>query len=358
MAHRRRLALRFWQRAAEQGNAEASRKVGDYYYYGWVGTNINNDAAASDPTPRATASAPSPIGDTSTATSSAVSASTSTSASAPPPPPAPAPAPAPTTLLLPDYEAAADAYLLAAENRDAQAMFNMGFMYQRGLGVPRDLHLAKRYYDMTLTSAPDSYVPVRMMLAQVHTFTHFPSRTMHMRASFTLCFSESSSRRLLLSFECCTVSSRQLWLTMRWEESWAPWLIQQQWIDSSWQNTSHIYARTAASWGRIVDLFRWSEDAPAAGASEQVSTDADASSSPPATLVASKGPTTHTAPGAPAPSPTAPGGSMPGGPLPWQNLVLLEITAMTDGLLTCWEDVAIFFVALALAVLIYIRRGT
>ncbi len=169
MTHRRRLALRFWQRAAEQGNAEASRKVGDYYYYGWVGTHAQViDATAESnptPTPRSTTSA--------SASSSASAPSSSddvSAASAPAPASAPAFASAPppaSTTVLPDYEAAADAYLLAAENRDAQAMFNMGFMYQRGLGVPRDLHLAKRYYDMTLISAPDSYVPVRMMLAQV-----------------------------------------------------------------------------------------------------------------------------------------------------------------------------------------------
>ena len=37
-------------------------------------------------------------------------------------------------------------------------------MVKRGLGLPRDLHLAKRYYDMTLQTDPDSYLAVYLSL--------------------------------------------------------------------------------------------------------------------------------------------------------------------------------------------------
>jgi hypothetical protein len=157
---------------------------------------------------------------------------------------------------------------------------------------------------------------------------------------------------------CFHLFLRQLWLTMRWEESWAPWLVQQQWIDPSWQNTSYIYDRTIAGWGRIVDALRWSGDGDGHPIAEHLSTGADPSSRA-ATSGAGDVPTNSVPspiPTEPVPAPT-PGTAMPGGPLPWQNQVLLELAAMTDGLISCWEDLAIFLVALALAVLVYIRRG-
>ena len=43
-------------------------------------------------------------------------------------------------------------------------MFNMGFMYQMGLGVPQDFHLAKRYYDMAAESSSKAYLPAALAL--------------------------------------------------------------------------------------------------------------------------------------------------------------------------------------------------
>jgi TPR repeat protein len=55
-------------------------------------------------------------------------------------------------------------YLRATQRRSAQAMFNLGAMHEHGLGLPKDLHLAKRYYDMALSTDPKAYVPVKLAL--------------------------------------------------------------------------------------------------------------------------------------------------------------------------------------------------
>ena len=46
-------------------------------------------------------------------------------------------------------------------------MFNLGTMHEHGLGLPKDLHLAKRYYDMVLSSDPKAWVPVKLALLKL-----------------------------------------------------------------------------------------------------------------------------------------------------------------------------------------------
>ena len=55
-------------------------------------------------------------------------------------------------------------YLRATQHRSAQAMFNLGAMHEHGLGLPKDLHLAKRYYDMALSTDPKAFAPVKLAL--------------------------------------------------------------------------------------------------------------------------------------------------------------------------------------------------
>ena len=43
-------------------------------------------------------------------------------------------------------------------------MFNLGAMHEHGLGLPKDLHLAKRYYDMALSTDPKAFAPVKLAL--------------------------------------------------------------------------------------------------------------------------------------------------------------------------------------------------
>jgi SEL1 protein len=52
-----------------------------------------------------------------------------------------------------DLEMAAKYYRLAAEvHKSARANFNLGFLYEWGLGVKQDFPLAKRHFDLALTS--------------------------------------------------------------------------------------------------------------------------------------------------------------------------------------------------------------
>ena len=66
-----------------------------------------------------------------------------------------------------DRNKSAVVYLQASQKRSAQAMFNLGAMHEHGLGLPKDLHLAKRYYDMVLSADPKAWVPVKLALIKL-----------------------------------------------------------------------------------------------------------------------------------------------------------------------------------------------
>lgn len=63
-------------------------------------------------------------------------------------------------------ENAAACYQAAAESLlSAQAMWNLGWMHENGVGISRDFHLAKRYYDQALETNPqEAYLPVKLSL--------------------------------------------------------------------------------------------------------------------------------------------------------------------------------------------------
>ena len=69
-------------------------------------------------------------------------------------------------------------YLQASQHRSAQAMFNLGLMHEHGVGLPKDLHLAKRYYDMALSTDPKAFVPVKLALwkLKMHTWLELKAR--------------------------------------------------------------------------------------------------------------------------------------------------------------------------------------
>nr|XP_045757305.1 protein sel-1 homolog 1 isoform X1 [Mirounga angustirostris] len=99
-------ALLHWNRAASQGYTVARVKLGDYHFYGF-GTDV-------------------------------------------------------------DYETAFIHYRLASEQQhSAQAMFNLGYMHEKGLGIKQDIHLAKRFYDMAAEASPDAQVPVFLALCKL-----------------------------------------------------------------------------------------------------------------------------------------------------------------------------------------------
>ena len=86
-------ALASFQRAALQGIVSARVKVGDYYFYG-QGTAV-------------------------------------------------------------DEKLAGDNYREAAESHgNGQAFFNLGWMHHHGVGLDKDMHLAKRFYDQAIEVSP------------------------------------------------------------------------------------------------------------------------------------------------------------------------------------------------------------
>lgn len=100
-------ALVYWNRAALQGYHLARLKLGDYYYYG-LGTSV-------------------------------------------------------------DYQQAASHYKYATDiAHNPQAMFNLAYMHEQGLGLKRDIHLAKRFYDLAFETAAEAYLPVSLALFKLN----------------------------------------------------------------------------------------------------------------------------------------------------------------------------------------------
>ncbi|KAG6320154.1 hypothetical protein E4U22_003679 [Claviceps purpurea] len=100
------LALIHWTRSSRQTNVDSLVKMGDYYYYG-IGT------------PR-------------------------------------------------DVSKAVQCYTGASEySQSAQALFNLGWMHENGIGLEQDFHLAKRYYDQALEVNEEAYLPVTLSLLKL-----------------------------------------------------------------------------------------------------------------------------------------------------------------------------------------------
>lgn len=66
-----------------------------------------------------------------------------------------------------DFVRAAEAYMYAKCQLNAQAMFNLGYMHEHGQGLPFDLHLAKSYYDQALENEPVSKLPIMLALSRL-----------------------------------------------------------------------------------------------------------------------------------------------------------------------------------------------
>ncbi|KAK9320461.1 hypothetical protein V1517DRAFT_375626 [Lipomyces orientalis] len=97
------VALIYWTRASKQGNVDATVKMGDYYLKG-IGCERDNVKSAAC------------------------------------------------------YQAAAE------YQQSALALWNLGWMHENGLGVEQDFHLAKRFYDLALTTNSEAYLPVTLAL--------------------------------------------------------------------------------------------------------------------------------------------------------------------------------------------------
>lgn len=98
------IAVHFYRRAASLGNVVARLKLGDYYYFGRGGLKEQPDLAM-------------------------------------------------------------EHYRLAAARHSSQAMYNLGTMYETGVGVAaQDYQLAKRWYDSAITTDPMARFPVNIAL--------------------------------------------------------------------------------------------------------------------------------------------------------------------------------------------------
>jgi SEL1 protein len=106
-----RRALAHWTRSAAQNNVDALVKVADYHYHG-----VGVDAPEHE-----------------------------------------------------RHERAAGYYRSAADTQvSALAMWNLGWMYENGVGVQQDFHLAKRYYDVALETNQEAYLPVTLALLRLY----------------------------------------------------------------------------------------------------------------------------------------------------------------------------------------------
>ena len=68
-----------------------------------------------------------------------------------------------------NLEKAVTCYTSAAESHhSAQALWNLGWMHENGIGsVSQDFHMAKRYYDLALEMNKEAYLPVKLALVKL-----------------------------------------------------------------------------------------------------------------------------------------------------------------------------------------------
>lgn len=60
-----------------------------------------------------------------------------------------------------------EVYMQAGKSNHPQALFNLGIMYEHAIGVDKDFHMAKRYYDMSAHASEEAAVPVKLALAKL-----------------------------------------------------------------------------------------------------------------------------------------------------------------------------------------------
>lgn len=66
-----------------------------------------------------------------------------------------------------EYEKAFALYQAAALKLSSQGIWNLGYMYEYGLGVPMDYHLAKRYYDQLLDTKPKLFIAASLSILKL-----------------------------------------------------------------------------------------------------------------------------------------------------------------------------------------------
>ncbi|GMM32615.1 hypothetical protein DAMA08_053600 [Martiniozyma asiatica (nom. inval.)] len=64
--------------------------------------------------------------------------------------------------IVPDLVSAVSQYQDAATHGSALGAYNLAYCYEFGMGVAQDLHLAKRYYDLSLSRSNNGYVAIKL----------------------------------------------------------------------------------------------------------------------------------------------------------------------------------------------------
>jgi len=107
------LKLRYWVRSAAQDNVDAMVKVGDLFYnHAGINSSVSTEQA---------------------------------------------------------YERAIAYYRTAADTQtSSMAYWNLGYMHERGKGVARDWHLAKRYYDLSAEVGEEGWAAVMLSLVGLY----------------------------------------------------------------------------------------------------------------------------------------------------------------------------------------------
>mmetsp|Transcript_24909 Transcript_24909/g.36550 ORF Transcript_24909/g.36550 Transcript_24909/m.36550 type:complete len:1176 (-) Transcript_24909:62-3589(-) len=198
-------SLRMWKAASRQGNAEASLRVGDFHYYGRLDDVANRDKSATTagvglykfdwpflipllthpeqwlirarmtavkmvkktlhskkrsglpPAPKSQATSPPPDDQTCSPDENETCETTNKLIKNP------------TTvseksIQEQNFNKAAQYYRKAADAMSPSANFNLGFMYEWGLGLKQDFPLAKRHYDLAASNHPEAGLAVKLAL--------------------------------------------------------------------------------------------------------------------------------------------------------------------------------------------------
>lgn len=57
--------------------------------------------------------------------------------------------------------------MASEQQHNPQAMFNLAYMHEQGLGMKKDWHLAKRFYDLASETSVDAKVPVALAILKL-----------------------------------------------------------------------------------------------------------------------------------------------------------------------------------------------
>jgi TPR repeat protein len=76
------------------------------------------------------------------------------------------------------YPAAAMAsYLISMNEKNPEGAYNVGYLYEKGIGVPRDYIMANNYYTQAIRLKPEAYWPIRIVLFKVSMLRYFSRMT-------------------------------------------------------------------------------------------------------------------------------------------------------------------------------------